>query len=61
MENAYGAGAFLEVEGRQEKKGALGPKKEADYDFFVDTLWQRITTKEEKQSMTPALVYQVVQ
>ena len=42
-----------------EKKGGLGPKLEADYDFFVDVMWANISTKEEKQTMTPALVYQV--
>ncbi|DBA81851.1 TPA: hypothetical protein ACH3X1_007570 [Trebouxia sp. C0004] len=43
-----------------EKKGALGPKLEADYDFFVDVMWAIISTKEEKQTMTPALVYQEI-
>ena len=47
------------TEAAQEKRGLLGPKKEADYDFFVDVMWQKISTKEEKQRMTPNLVYQV--
>ena len=48
-------------EAAQVKKGLLGPKKEADYDFFVDVMWPKISTKEEKQRMTPNLVYQVPQ
>ncbi len=50
-----------EHEAAQAKKGLLGPKKEADYDFFVDVMWPKISTKEEKQRMTPNLVYQVPQ
>ncbi len=50
-----------EFEAAQGKKGLLGPKKEADYDFFVDVMWPKISTKEEKQRMTPNLVYQVPQ
>ena len=50
-----------EFEAAQGKKGVLGPKKEADYDFFVDVMWPKISTKEEKQRMTPNLVYQVPQ
>lgn len=48
-----------ETDAAQERRGLLGPKKEADYDFFVDVMWQKISTKEEKQRMTPNLVYQV--
>ena len=44
----------------KEKKGLLGPKKEADYDYFVSDIWPRISTKEEKQSMTAPLVWQVL-
>lgn len=44
----------------KEKKGLLGPKKEADYDFFVSDIWSRISTKEEKQIMTAPLVWQVL-
>ena len=44
----------------KEKKGLLGPKKEADYDYFVSDIWPRISTKEEKQSMTAPLVWQVM-
>ena len=42
------------------KKGSLGPKLEADYDFFVNVMWAAITTKNERQTMTPAVVYQVL-
>ncbi|DBB04235.1 TPA: hypothetical protein ACH3X1_013259 [Trebouxia sp. C0004] len=49
-----------ESEAAQGKKGLLGPKKEADYDFFVDVMWPKISTKEEKQRMTPNLVYQEI-
>ena len=41
------------------KKGSLGPKLEADYDFFVNFMWDAITTKDERQTMDKALVYQV--
>lgn len=44
----------------KERKGLLGPKKEADYDFFVSDIWQKISTKEEKQTMTAPLVWQVL-
>lgn len=44
----------------KDRKGLLGPKKEADYDFFVSDIWQKISTKEEKQIMTAPLVWQVV-
>ena len=44
----------------KERKGLLGPKKEADYDFFVSDIWPRISTKEEKQTMTAPLVWQVL-
>ena len=50
-----------EHEAAQAKKGLLGPKMEADYDIFVDVMWPKISTKEEKQRMTPNLVYQVPQ
>lgn len=50
-----------QFEEAQGKKGLLGPNKEADYDFFVDVMWPKISTKEEKQRMTPNLVYQVPQ
>ena len=43
----------------QEKRGWLGPKKEADYDYFVSDIWPRISSKEEKQAMTAPLVWQV--
>lgn len=43
-----------------QKKGSLGPKLEADYDFFVNVMWAAITTKNERQTMTPAVVYQVL-
>ena len=44
----------------KEKKGLLGPKKEADYDYFVSDIWPRISSKEERQSMTAPLVWQVM-
>ena len=55
-------GDTLVVEGGlvKEKKGLLGPKKEADYDYFVSDIWPRISTKEEKQTMTAPLVWQVL-
>lgn len=43
----------------REKRGRLGPKKEADYDYFVSDIWPKISTKEEKQAMTAPLVWQV--
>ncbi|KAA6421340.1 MAG: hypothetical protein FRX49_08618 [Trebouxia sp. A1-2] len=49
-----------QFEEAQGKKGLLGPNKEADYDFFVDVMWPKISTKEEKQRMTPNLVYQEI-
>ena len=42
------------------KKGTLGPKLEADYGFFVDTMWMAITIKAERQTLTPALIWQVL-
>ena len=44
----------------KERKGLLGPKKEADYDYFVSDIWPRISSKEERQSMTAPLVWQVM-
>ena len=43
----------------REQKGLLGPKKEADYDFFVRNIWPTISTKEERQSMTAPMIWQV--
>lgn len=45
----------------RRKKGCWAPRRRADYDFFVDVMWPKISTKEEKQRMTPNLVYQVPQ
>lgn len=44
----------------REKRGRLGPKKEADYDYFVSDIWPKISTKEEKQAMTAPLVWQEI-
>lgn len=58
LEKGHSVNGNQEADTPTEKKGALGPKLEADYDFFVDVMWANISTK-EKQTMTPALVYQV--
>lgn len=44
----------------REQKGLLGPKKEADYDYFVHNIWSAVSTKEEKQIMTAPMVWQVI-
>ncbi len=59
LDNGHAALGHPGADADTEKKGLLGPKLEADYDFFVDVMWAKISTKEEKQIMTPALVYQV--
>ena len=35
-------------------------RKEVTYTFFVNTLWKRITTKEQRAALRPALVYQEI-
>lgn len=55
-------GDRLVAEGGVDKKkgGLLGPRKEVDYDFFVERIWPTITTKKEKQMMTAPMVWQVL-
>ena len=35
-------------------------RKEVTYTYFVNTLWKRITTKEQRAALRPALVYQEI-
>ena len=39
---------------------ARDARKEVTYTFFVNTLWKRITTKEQRAALRPALVYQEI-
>ena len=59
LEKGHSVTGHQEADMPTERKGGLGPKLEVDYNFFVDVMWANISTKEEKQTMTPALVYQV--
>ena len=43
----------------REARGLLGPKKEADYDYFMRNIWPAISTKDERQTMTAPMVWQV--
>ncbi|KAL0051259.1 hypothetical protein WJX82_004398 [Trebouxia sp. C0006] len=60
LEKGHSVTGHQEADMPTERKGGLGPKLEADYNFFVDVMWANISTKEEKQTMTPALVYQEI-
>lgn len=47
--------------GQRGQEGQLNRgRQEISYQFFVDTMWKKITTKEERAKLKPPLVYQEI-
>lgn len=44
----------------KSKANLLGPKKEADYLFFVKEVWQKISSERERRKLTAPMVWQVL-